>query len=132
MKKNLLFLSLFILFVFAIPLVQFLIFNSTKSSRVPIQKQIEAPFLDSVNENIVILVFGYVGCDTICNVNFKTLNKIIESKELKNNLDLFKVVFVNLAPQVDEEQVKLFTQAYNENFQGIYMSPILISSAIFT
>lgn len=122
MSKKLLFLLLLVLFIVGIPFLQFLTFSSSTSSKTVINQEIVAPYLDSIDEKVIILFFGYVGCQTVCNKNFENLNKMLENPKLKKDFDKYKLVFVNLTPEIKKEQVDLYAKSFNENYIGLHLT----------
>ncbi|OHE07561.1 MAG: hypothetical protein A2513_01845 [Sulfurimonas sp. RIFOXYD12_FULL_33_39] len=117
-------ITLFVLFLFAIPIFQSLLFSSSalKNSKIVVNKEIDADFLKNIDKENIVLFFGYVGCTDVCTPILEQLNNIFLSNEAKNLKDKASIVFVNLIPQIDSEQPQLFASFFNKDFIGLHLS----------
>lgn len=109
------------LFFLSLPFFQSLIFASNTQGKIEISENIEANYIKSDKE-FVLLFFGYVGCTDVCTPMLEKLSTLYESKKfetMKNDVD---VIFVNLTPEVQEHQPELFAKFFNPSFKGVYLS----------
>lgn len=116
--------TMFVLFLFAIPIFQSLLFSSSalKNSKIIVNKEVNADFLKNIDKENIVLFFGYVGCSDVCTPILEQLNNTFLSDEAKNLKDNTAVVFVNLIPQLDSEQPQLFASYFNKDFIGVHLS----------
>jgi protein SCO1/2 len=91
------------------------------SGTIQINKKVEAPFLHS-EKKIILLYFGYVGCEDICSPFLMKLSKLYDSKEFEKIRKDVEVIFVNLTPEVQTFQPELFAKFFNINFKGVYLT----------
>ena len=108
--------------IVSIPLVQSYFFNLSNSGKIVIEKNIEAKFLRDVKNNVIVMFFGYVGCVDVCTPILDKLNMMYNTKQLQEVKNSFNVVFINLTPKIEKEQANIFAKAFNEKFQGIYLT----------
>lgn len=103
------------------PFFQSLFFSSSTGNGIEINKEIDADFIKS-NKKVVLLFFGYVGCQDVCTPVLQKLSDIYESEEFKPLKKNIEIVFVNLTPEAEEFQADLFAKFFNKNFRGVYLS----------
>ncbi|DAB30583.1 MAG TPA: photosynthetic protein synthase I [Sulfurimonas sp. UBA12504] len=111
-----LFASFMLLFIF----LQNILFITTtlKDSKIVVEKEIDAKFLDAIEEKNIVLFFGYVGCSDICTPLLQELSTLY-TQELQ---DSTTVVFVNLLPAITSDQPQLFASSFHEKFKGLYLT----------
>ena len=93
------------------------IYSSNSSGRIDKEIDIDFKYLKDETSDIVLLYFGYVGCDTICVPSMTEINEIYNKINNKN----VKVYFINLLVNLDQNLPQLFAEHFNENFKGIYL-----------
>jgi len=88
---------------------------------IQINKNVEVPFLHS-DKKIILLYFGYVGCQDVCSPFLMKLSKLYDSKEFDGVIEDVEIIFVNLTPEVEAFQPDLFAKFFNTHFKGIYLT----------
>lgn len=84
---------------------------------------VEIPFLqEHTQADIVILMFGYVGCADVCTPLLMHLQHFYHQKEFLPYRDSVDIVFVNLTPEVQPKQVEAFVNVFEEDFKGVYLN----------
>ena len=121
--KNIKTLAIFFTFAFLLgaPFLQSLFFSHTNEGTIQIDKLVEADFIKS-DKKLVLLFFGYVGCQEVCAPFLRELSTIYESKEFRSVRGDVDVVFVNLTPTAEASQVDSFAKFFNNAFNGVYLS----------
>ncbi len=94
------------------------IYSSNSSGRIDKEIDVDFKYLKDETSDIVLLYFGYVGCDTICVPSMTEINEIYNKINNKN----VKVYFINLLDNLDQNLPQLFAEHFNENFKGIYLN----------
>ncbi len=112
---------LIFLFFLSAPFLQSFLFSTHSEGAIIVNKTIQADFVKS-DKKIVLLFFGYVGCQKVCTPFLTKLSSIYESKEFQSVQNDIDVIFVNLTPDVEEFQADLFAKFFNKNFKGVYLS----------
>lgn len=112
---------LLVLFVFAVPLFQSLLFSSNSNGAIVINKEVSIDFIQSDKKNI-LLYFGYVGCADVCTPFLQKLSDLYESDEFKVLKDDTDIFFLNLTPSIEPEQADQFAKYFHKSFKGIYLS----------
>lgn len=107
-------------FFLMMPLFQSFFFSSTTEGGIVINKEVKADFVES-DKKIVLLFFGYVGCEDVCTPVLQRLSALYESDEFKSLKDDVDILFVNLTPEAQEFQPDLFAKFFNKNFKGVYL-----------
>ena len=95
------------------------IFSANNSGRIDKEIKIDEKFLINEKANIVLLYFGYVGCDTICVPSLSEINTIYSQVSNKKNISVY---FVNLLTNIDKDLPQLFASHFNKDFKGIYLN----------
>lgn len=123
-KKFIIFSILLFILIIAIPVIQSLLFTQStiENGRIEINETIEVPFLNGNEKQAIILFFGYVGCTDVCIPLLNQLKTMYEKPEFKIFHSSTDIVFVNLLPQLEPAQPKLFAETFNSNFKGVYLS----------
>jgi protein SCO1/2 len=93
----LIFFSLFVIVAIGLPIL----YDSKEAGRV--SKVIKNIELNNSDNRVVLLYFGYVGCDTICIPSLSDMSKILNKSKYKP-----KIYFANLYSNVSDESVKGF------------------------
>ena len=94
------------------------IYSSNSSGRIDKEIDVDFKYLKDETSDIVLLYFGYVGCDTICVPSMTEINEIYNKINNKN----VKVYFINLLVNLDQNLPQLFAEHFNKNFKGIYLN----------
>ncbi|MDD2789934.1 MAG: SCO family protein [Sulfurimonas sp.] len=119
-KKVLLTITLFTSFMLFFLFLQNILFSSTtlENSKIVLNKEVDATFLNAIKEKNVVLFFGYVGCVDVCTPLLQELSTFY-TQDLQ---DSTAVVFVNLLPAVTSDQPQLFASSFHQKFKGLYLS----------
>jgi cytochrome oxidase Cu insertion factor (SCO1/SenC/PrrC family) len=67
--------------------------------------------------------YGYVGCAHVCTPVLENLARFYQSKEFTPYVSKVDLVFVNLLPEVSQEQPDQFAKGFNTKFIGVHLSP---------
>jgi protein SCO1/2 len=123
-RKYLAATALFLILIVVFPVLLSTLFNKTtvNGGKIVINKQINAPFLDGIKKDNIVLFFGYVGCTKVCTPILLQLASIYESKSIKELHKSTAFVFVNLTPQIPADQPQIFAGGFNKDFVGIHLS----------
>lgn len=121
-KKIILAVTFFIILLIVLPFVQTLIFSKQTSGKMSIEHSIEAPYLRSMEKDLTLVFFGYVGCVKVCTPILYQLDDLYDSREFAPIKPFVGVVFVNLMPEVQPDQPKAFAKSFNPDFDGIYLT----------
>lgn len=84
---------------------------------------ISAPYLNVGTKEYLLVFYGYVGCAHVCTPVLENLAKFYQSKEFTLYEPKVDLVFVNLLPEVSQEQPDLFAKSFNGKFIGVHLSP---------
>ncbi|WP_415250360.1 SCO family protein [Sulfurimonas sp.] len=79
---------------------------------------LDLKFLKNENSKILLLYFGYVGCENICTPAMSEIAQIYNQVNNKN----IEVYFVNLQDLNQKEMPAIFAKHFNKEFQGIYLN----------
>ena len=93
-----------ILIIIAIPLLP------VKMNRI-----VDFPTLNNVDEDIAILYFGFPGCNSICPIALATLSDIYNSYSPYMVKSPITILFVNLIPNATIESSRNFVDTFNKN-----------------
>ena len=111
------FLILFSLaFIVLIGFPQF--YSNNSSGRIDKEITLDIDFLKNETSPVVLMYFGYVGCETICTPSMTEIDRVYS--EL--NTSKVKVYFVNLLESHDPELPELFAQHFNKDFIGVHLT----------
>lgn len=113
---------LFILLIVIFPLMQSFLFASHTSGKIEIDKEINAPYLKSSKEELILVFYGYVGCVKVCTPILHQLDEFYDSKLFQADKSRVGVYFINLMPQLESHQPEQFAKSFNPKFEGIYLS----------
>ena len=113
-------ISIFVFFI-TIPFFQSFFFTKETKGSIEINKNIKASFIDS-DKKVVLLFFGYVGCEDVCTPFLYQLNDFYKSKEFESIKEDVEILFVNLTPETEKFQADLFAKFFNDDFRGVYLS----------
>lgn len=116
------FISFFIFFLAIVPLSQSFIFQNSKMGKLEINKEVNIDFIKEKKNEHFLIFFGYYGCTAVCTPILYELNEVYEHKDINDYKEKIDVYFVNLLPHIKESDVKLFAQAFNKNFKGVYLN----------
>lgn len=117
-------IALFLFTIVLIPLLLSSLFGKTaiENGKIAIEKHVNAPFLSNINQDTIVLFFGYVGCINACAPTLTHLSKIYASPNLKILRSSVVFVFVNLIPEIPKEQPQIFANSFNKEFIGLHLS----------
>ena len=107
-----------ILFIVIIAFPQFYANNS--SGRINKDVPLEFDFLKQEKSPIVLLFFGYVGCEDICSPSLHELSRIYEQL----NKNKIKVYFVNVLDTANQKLLQPYIKGFNKDFKGIYLDKL--------
>jgi len=113
---------LFILLIIVFPLMQSLLFVSNSSGKIEIDKEIEAPYLKSSKEELILVFYGYVGCVKVCTPILHQLDELYDSTSFEAHKNSVGLYFINLMPQMESHQPEQFAKSFNSKFHGVYLS----------
>lgn len=123
MNKKIILASLFfIILLIILPFTQALVFTQQTSGKITVEHSIHAPCLTTAEKDLSLVFFGYVGCTKVCTPILYQLDALYDSAEFAPVKPFVGVAFVNLMPEVQQDQVKSFAKAFNPDFKGIYLT----------
>jgi len=85
--------------------------------------------LNSINENIAILYFGYPNCSEVCPTTLATLNEIYNDYLPQSSKEPLAVLFVNLIAGATVESSKVYVDQFNNNFTVLSLNKMEMSKA---
>ena len=84
--------------------------------------------LTSLQDQVVVVFFGYTFCPDICPLTLAEMNNAYQA--LGDAADDLAVVFISIDPERDSpEQLKAYVNAFNENFYGVHISDQVLEQA---
>jgi len=105
-----------VLFILGFPLAMF---TNEMQGRVSFKESIELPFSINDEVEVILLYFGYVGCQTIC---VPSLKEIALVSDEFNDSKRVLFYFVNIAEK--SELVKEYAKYFHKNFIGLNLAPV--------
>lgn len=98
---------------------------------IPVKMNREVDFfaLNSIEENIALLYFGYPSCNSICPTALMTLNQIYQSYLPQTDKASLSILFVNLIPDATIESSRNFVNGFNKNFKVLTLTEKEMSKA---
>ena len=104
-----------LLFMVVIAFPQF--YSTNSSGRIDKEVSLDLDFLKQEVSPVVLLFFGYVGCENICPPAMRELSDIYE------NLDKtkVKVYFVNVLHTINKDAPNNYAKVFNKDFKGVYL-----------
>lgn len=112
------FLILFsLLLIVAIGLPQ--LYLSESVGRIDKEAVLKLDFLKDEDSPVVLVYFGYVGCETICTPSLQEIAEIYKSAESKD----VKMYFINLINLDDKDMPNRFAKHFHKEFIGLYLEP---------
>lgn len=84
-------------------------------------KEIKADYIQS-DKHIILVFFGYVGCEKVCMPILQNLAKLYASKTFDTFRGKIDIYFINLTPQIDPTAPDVFAKYFNKDFKGVYLS----------
>lgn len=87
------------------------------AAKITKEKTVDLDFLTKEDADIILLYFGYVGCDTICTPALEQITSLYKTLPKEKVV----VYFVNLLDIIDKELPSLYADSFNSNFKGIYL-----------
>jgi len=113
-------------FLLPVSLIILLIFVSLSINFIPgggkLEKneKVNSRVFNHFNHTILLVFFGYVGCNDICIPRMTELAKIYQQLKQRSELDV-GVVFINLTQLSNKTLADLYAKHYNPDFNGIYL-----------
>jgi protein SCO1/2 len=114
-------IALAFLFFLVVPFFYSFFFSINTKNAIEVNKEVNIDFIKS-DKKVVLLFFGYVGCEDVCTPILQKLSDLYDSKEFETLRESVDIIFVNLTPEVEEFQPDLFAKFFNNNFLGVYLS----------
>lgn len=120
-KKIILGTLFFILLIFILPLGQSLLFATHSTGKIEINQKINAPYLQSSQQELILVFFGYVGCVKVCTPILHQLDDLYDSNSFKPYKSSVGFNFINLMPELEPLQPDIFAKSFNPQFRGVYL-----------
>ncbi len=120
-KYKVLLAVLMLAFFLFVPLASSLFFSSHTNGVISVDKKIQADYIQS-DKHIILVFFGYVGCEKVCTPILQNLANLYASKKFDAFRDKIDIYFINLTPQIDPTAPNLFAKYFNKDFKGVYLS----------
>ncbi len=121
-KRIVLPIFFFIVMILIIPAVQAMLFAGHTTGKMVIEKELDAPYLQGSDKDMMLVFFGYVGCVKVCTPILQELDKLYDSKEFAKNKGNVDLMFVNLMPELEPDQPDIFAKSFNPSFKGVYLT----------
>lgn len=112
---------LMLAFFLLVPIASSLFFSSSTKGVISVDKEIQANYIQS-DKHVVLVFFGYVGCEKVCMPILQNLANLYGSKKFDNIRDKIDIYFINLTPELEITAPKLFAKYFNKNFNGVYLN----------
>ena len=123
MNKKVIFTALLFIFLLIVaPLLQSFFFSHQSTGKIVINQSIDAPYLHNADKEYLLLFFGYVGCVKVCTPILHRLDAFYDSTEFSPLKPFVVVTFVNLMPELEQNQPQLFATSFNPEFEGVYLT----------
>ncbi|PHQ64642.1 MAG: hypothetical protein COB99_08645 [Sulfurimonas sp.] len=113
-----------IFFMIALAFPQF--YSNNDSGRIDKNTPLKLDFLKQEESPVVLLFFGYVGCDNICPPAMREINDIYEQLDKTN----VKVYFINLLDTINKDAPNYYAKEFNKDFKGIYLDNLSMKKII--
>lgn len=110
------FIALLVLFLLGFPLA---VLTGDKQGRVVFDEPIALPFDIDKGEKVILLYFGYVGCQTICSPSLKEIADIYKEVDASEKVTFY---FINIAKE--GQGVDDFVQYFHKEFIGVNLSRV--------
>ncbi|MCH9812581.1 MAG: SCO family protein [Epsilonproteobacteria bacterium] len=94
------------------------IYANNAAGRIDKEITVDLKFLNGETSPVVLLYFGYVGCETICTPAMSEISQIYRALDP----DKTEVYFVNLLEHYDKELPTLFAKHFHKDFHGVYLT----------
>ena len=107
-------------FVFIILIGMPQLYQGNSAGKIDKEAQLHLDFLEKEDSKLVLLYFGYVGCETICTPSMSEINEIYTKVKNEN----IAVYFVNLLSSQEKDMPDIFAKHFNKNFHGIYLDTL--------
>ena len=96
------------------------LYQGDSAGRFEKETRLDLDFLNKEDAKVVLLYFGYVGCENICTPSMSEINEIYTKVANKN----IEVYFVNLLDSQEQDLPDVFAKHFNKNFHGIYLNKL--------
>ncbi len=109
-------------FLIVLPVMLPILFVRETGGMLVIDRPVEAPYLDGIRNDWMLVYFGYVGCAKVCTPILSDLAGLYRKLSHEGSDGGTSVVFVNLKEDVDPDQPAMFARAFHPGFEGVYLS----------
>lgn len=96
------------------------LYQGDSAGKINKEIELDLDFLKQEDSKIVLLYFGYVGCETICTPSMSEINEIYTQVNSPN----IAVYFVNLLDSQEKSMPDTFAKHFNKKFHGIYLDKL--------
>jgi protein SCO1 len=103
------------LFMIALAFPQF--YSNNSSGRIDKNTSLKLDFLKQEESPVVLLFFGYVGCENICPPAMRELNDIYKQLDKTK----IKVYFINLLDTINKDAPSYYAKEFHKDFKGVYL-----------
>ncbi len=93
--------------------------QSISEGRIHVHKHVEFPKDTPELKRHVLVFFGYVGCNEVCNLRMAEIAKIYNAFFDRKQGGELSVLFINLHPSVSTAQADAYAKAFHPSFHGI-------------
>ena len=94
------------------------LYMGESAGRISKEIPLELEFLKGEDAKVVLLYFGYAGCETICTPSLHEISEIYTQIQSKN----ISVYFINLLDTTPQELPQQFAKHFHQDFHGIYLN----------
>lgn len=123
MNKKIILATLFFIFLLMVaPLLFSFMFSHQSYGKITVEQQIDAPYLANTSKDWMLIYFGYVGCTKVCTPILHDLDDFYDSTSFQPLKKSVGFCFVNLMPEVEQDQPDAFAKAFNTEFDGFYLT----------
>lgn len=100
--------------VLGFPLIMF---SESKQGKVVMDEEISLPFIIEKNKKVVLIYFGYLGCQTICTPSLKEIAEIYKEVDKADD-----VVFYFIDISKESGDLDAFVHYFHQDFRGLHLS----------
>ena len=108
------FIALLILFLLGVPLA---VLTGDKQGKVILDEHIALPFHIEKEKKVVLLYFGYAGCQTICSPSLEEITAIYKEVNATKKVAFY---FINIAKEA--QGLEPFLHYFDKEFIGVNLS----------
>jgi len=99
------------------------------SGKIEKNLKISSRVFNSYNNKLLLVFFGYVGCNNICTPRMTETANIYQQLKQNKQLDI-GVVFINLTKLANTELPDLYAKNYNMDFHGEYLETAALNDLL--